>query len=127
VGPEAARGFNIYRNGVKVALVEPQTFVDTGLAPSTSYTYTVTSVSGPMESLHSAPATGTTTSAWQCASFYSSNYEHVQKGRATTSGGNCFAVGSGAAMGLYNTFVHHTLAETSQGYYALGECPRAVL
>ena len=47
----------------------------------------------------------------------------VAAGRATTSGGSCFAVGSGDAMGLYNIFTKTYLAETSSGYYVVGQCP----
>ncbi|MFJ8648625.1 alpha/beta hydrolase family esterase [Streptomyces sp. NPDC093546] len=55
----------------------------------------------------------------------SSNYHHVQAGRATTSGGYTFANGSQQNMGLYNTFVTHTLRESPAGWYTLadGACP----
>ncbi|MFG2352341.1 alpha/beta hydrolase family esterase [Streptomyces sp. NPDC048521] len=54
-----------------------------------------------------------------------SNYAHVQAGRATTSGGYTYAVGSHQNMGLYNTFVSHTLKESPTGYYTLADsgCP----
>ncbi|MEU7281061.1 PHB depolymerase family esterase [Streptomyces sp. NPDC045431] len=55
----------------------------------------------------------------------SSNYQHVQAGRATTNGGYTFAKGSQQNMGLYNTFVTHTLKESPTGWYSLadGACP----
>ena len=55
----------------------------------------------------------------------SSNYTHVQAGRATTRLGYTYAVGSGQAMGLYNTFVVHTLKQSPPGYYTLADasCP----
>jgi feruloyl esterase len=54
-----------------------------------------------------------------------SNYEHVQAGRATQRLGYVYAVGSGHAMGLYNTFTRHTLRQSPPGYYTLADagCP----
>ncbi|WP_258565357.1 PHB depolymerase family esterase, partial [Streptomyces sp. WELS2] len=59
------------------------------------------------------------------ACWTASNYAHVQAGRATTSGGSAYAVGSGQIMGLYNTFVTHTLKESPTGYFTLADsgCP----
>lgn len=57
--------------------------------------------------------------------FTASNYAQVQAGRATTSGGYTYAKGSQQNMGLYNTFVTHTLKESPTGYYTIadGGCP----
>ncbi|MEW2634096.1 PHB depolymerase family esterase [Streptomyces sp. NPDC048389] len=54
-----------------------------------------------------------------------SNYAHVRAGRATTAGGYTYAKGSGQYMGLYNTFVTHTLKESPAGHYVVadGSCP----
>jgi hypothetical protein len=54
-----------------------------------------------------------------------SNYAHVQAGRARTSGGWTYARGSNQAMGLYNTFVRHTLRESPAGYFTVADtgCP----
>jgi feruloyl esterase len=54
-----------------------------------------------------------------------SNYQHVQAGRATTRLGYVYAVGSGQAMGLYNTWVRHTLRQSPPGYYTVADagCP----
>ncbi|MFI0809092.1 extracellular catalytic domain type 1 short-chain-length polyhydroxyalkanoate depolymerase [Streptomyces echinatus] len=59
------------------------------------------------------------------ACWTASNYVHVQEGRATTSGGYTYAGGSGQNMGLYNTFVTHTLKESPTGYFTLADagCP----
>ncbi|MEW2288185.1 PHB depolymerase family esterase [Streptomyces sp. NPDC047841] len=59
------------------------------------------------------------------ACWTASNYAHVQAGRATTSGGYTYAKGSQQNMGLYNTFVTHTLKEAPQGYFTLADtgCP----
>lgn len=61
--------------------------------------------------------------SYSCTQTTASNYAHVQAGRATSSGGYAYAVGSGSLMGLYNIFYSSTLAETSAGYYSLGSCP----
>ncbi|MEV7912757.1 extracellular catalytic domain type 1 short-chain-length polyhydroxyalkanoate depolymerase [Streptomyces griseus] len=59
------------------------------------------------------------------ACWTASNYEHVRAGRATTTGGLVYAKGSGQDLGLYNTFVTHTLKESPPGHYvrADGACP----
>ncbi|MEU9479403.1 PHB depolymerase family esterase [Streptomyces sp. NPDC048191] len=59
------------------------------------------------------------------ACWTASNYAQVQAGRATTSGGNTYAKGSQQNMGLYNTFVTHTLKESPTGYYTIADsgCP----
>ncbi|MFF8730960.1 alpha/beta hydrolase family esterase [Streptomyces sp. NPDC015171] len=59
------------------------------------------------------------------ACWTASNYAQVRAGRATTGGGYAYAVGSHQNMGLYNTFVTHTLKETPAGYFTLadGGCP----
>ncbi|CAA9221254.1 MAG: Poly(3-hydroxyalkanoate) depolymerase [uncultured Corynebacteriales bacterium] len=53
------------------------------------------------------------------------NYEHVQAGRATTTGGYVYARGSGQAMGLHNVFIRHTLRQSPPGYYTVADagCP----
>ena len=73
----------------------------------------------------SAPPPTTTTTGSPVACFTASNYAHVTAGRAYTSGGYTYAVGSNQAMGLYNTWVTHTLARTAPNYYVLADagCP----
>jgi hypothetical protein len=58
-----------------------------------------------------------------CTTVTTNNFNHVSAGRATTSGGLTFAVGSGDPMGLFNTFVTNTLAETAPGFWRVGNCP----
>jgi poly(3-hydroxybutyrate) depolymerase len=58
-----------------------------------------------------------------CTATTSSNYAHVQAGRAHNSGGYALANGSNQNMGLNNTFYTSTLAQTSAGYYVIGACP----
>lgn len=59
------------------------------------------------------------------ACWTASNYAQVQAGRATASGGSAYANGSHQNMGLYNTFVTHTLKESPTGYFTLADsgCP----
>ncbi|MFF8982390.1 alpha/beta hydrolase family esterase [Streptomyces globisporus] len=59
------------------------------------------------------------------ACWAANNYEHVRAGRATTTGGQVYAKGSGQYLGLYNTFVTHTLKEFPAGHYVVadGSCP----
>ncbi|MFB7296799.1 extracellular catalytic domain type 1 short-chain-length polyhydroxyalkanoate depolymerase [Streptomyces rubiginosohelvolus] len=59
------------------------------------------------------------------ACWTANNYEHVRAGRATTTGGQVYAKGSGRHLGLYNTFVTHTLKESPAGHYVVadGSCP----
>ncbi|MEC4725160.1 PHB depolymerase family esterase [Shewanella sp. D64] len=60
---------------------------------------------------------------FQCTESTTSNYAHVQAGRAITNGYYVFALGSGANMGLYNVFYSTTLAETNNSYFVIGSCP----
>jgi DNA recombination protein RmuC len=45
----------------------------------------------------------------------------VQAGRATTRSGSSYAVGSGQATGLYNSFVRHALRQSPPGYYTVAD------
>ncbi|CRK60020.1 Poly(3-hydroxyalkanoate) depolymerase [Alloactinosynnema sp. L-07] len=53
------------------------------------------------------------------------NYGHVAAGRAHHAGGYTYANGSNQEMGLYNTFVRHTLKETPPGHFVVADtgCP----
>ena len=53
----------------------------------------------------------------------SSNYAHVQAGRAHDSGGYALANGSNQSMGLNNLFYTATLKQTGTNYYVIGTCP----
>ena len=120
-----ASGYNVYRGGSKVnpSKVAGTSYTDTGLAPGTTYSWTVTSLdANDAESAPSSPATGTTTgSAPVC--FTASNYAHTTAGRAHQSGGYAYANGSNQNMGLWNTFVVTTLKQTGPNYYVIGTCP----
>ncbi|WP_370660479.1 extracellular catalytic domain type 1 short-chain-length polyhydroxyalkanoate depolymerase [Massilia soli] len=120
-----ATGYNVYRNGVKVnaSPVAGTAFTDTGLAASTTYSYQASTLAGTSESGLSGAVQGTTNSSFTCTTTNSSNYAHVQAGRAYNSGGYALATGSNQNMGLNNTFYTNTLAQTSAGYYVIGNCP----
>jgi len=120
-----ASGYHVYRNGGKITAspVGSTGYVDSGLAASTSYSYTVTSYAAGNESAPAAAVTATTQSGFTCSATTASNYAHVTAGRAVNSGGYALAKGSNQNMGLYNTFYTSTLAQTSAGYYIIGNCP----
>ncbi|MFJ2302251.1 PHB depolymerase family esterase [Streptomyces sp. NPDC087787] len=113
--------YNVYRNGTKAGSATGTTYTDTGLAPGTSYSYTVAAVdSSGAVGASSAPVTATTAgTAPRC--YTANNYNHVQAGRAHQSGGYTYANGSDQNMGLYNVAVTHTLKETSPGYFVIAD------
>jgi poly(3-hydroxybutyrate) depolymerase len=122
-----ASGYNVYRGGSKdnATPISGTSYTDTGLAASTTYSWTVSAVdSTGLESAQSTAATGTTTAAAPPATCYTaSNYAHTTAGRATQTGGYTYANGSGQNMGLWNTFVTTTLKQTGTNYYVIGTCP----
>ncbi|MGH8809644.1 MAG: extracellular catalytic domain type 2 short-chain-length polyhydroxyalkanoate depolymerase [Noviherbaspirillum sp.] len=119
-----ATGYHVYRNGTKVTAspVAATSYTDTGLAASTTYSYAVSAFASGNESALSASVSGSTTSGFVCSTTTSSNYAHVTAGRAINSGGYALAKGSNQNMGLNNTFYTTTLAQTSSGYYVIGNC-----
>ena len=126
-GVNGATGYNVYRNTNKVnALpVSGASYSDTGLAATTTYSWTVKSIdTNSAESVASSAATGTTSGTpVPAATCYSaSNYAHTTAGRAYQTGGNTYANGSNQAMGLWNTFVTTTLKQTGANYYMIGTC-----
>ncbi len=120
-----ATGYNVYRNGTRITTTPVTTagYTSTGLAASTTYSFAVSSVDASGESTLSSPVSATTKSAWTCSTTSSSNYSHVQAGRAHDSGGYALANGSNQNMGLDNMFYSTTLAQTAPGYYVIGNCP----
>ncbi len=120
-----ASGYNVYRNGSKLtpAPLAGTAYTDSGLAPSTTYSYQVSAVAGALESGLSAAVSASTTSGFTCTTVTASNFAHVQAGRAHDSGGFALANGSNQNMGLDNLFYIQTLAQTAPGHYVVGNCP----
>lgn len=120
-----AAGYNVYRGGAKVngSTVSGTSFTDTGLAPATTYSWTVAAVdAGGLQGALSAPASGTTTGSAPAVCFTASNYAHTTAGRAHVSGGLALANGSNQNMGLWNIFVTTTLKQTGPNFYVIGSC-----
>ncbi|MFJ6698409.1 PHB depolymerase family esterase [Streptomyces sp. NPDC091272] len=121
-----AASYAVLRDGARVAGPTGTSYTDTGLTPGTSYAYRVSAVgpdarSGTPSAVVTVRTTGTPPGGGAC--FTANNYAHTVAGRARQSGGQVFAVGSGQAMGLWNTAVTHTLRETSPGYFVLADGP----
>ena len=122
-----ATSYNVYRNANKTnALpVTATSYIDTGLAAATTYSWTVKAVDGNnAESPASAAATGTTTGTPPIAAtcYSASNYAHTVAGRAYVLGGYTYANGSGQYMGLWNIYTTTTLKKTATNYYVIGGC-----
>lgn len=117
-----AASYEVRRDGGKVASPAGTTYTDTGLTAGASYGYTVAAVdSSGAVGTAAAAVTATTTGGVPAQCFTANNYAHVTAGRAHTSGGYVYANGSGQNMGLYNTFVTHTLKESPAGYFVLAD------
>jgi poly(3-hydroxybutyrate) depolymerase len=120
-----AAGYHVFRDGgqVDTSLVTGTSYLDTGLAPATTYSWTVAAVdSNGTQGAMSTPAGGTTTGA-AATCYTASNYAHTTAGRAHHSGGYAYANGSNQNMGLWNVFVVTTLKQTAPDYYVIGTCP----
>ncbi|MET9506595.1 PHB depolymerase family esterase [Streptomyces sp. NPDC006622] len=122
---DGAAGYVIHRDGSPVAAPASTSYTDTGLSPGSTHTYAVAARdadggAGPLSATVTARTTGATAACWTA-----SNYAHVSAGRATTGGGSTYAKGSGQNMGLYNTFVTHTLKESPVGHFTVADtaCP----
>ncbi|MFE1377615.1 PHB depolymerase family esterase [Streptomyces sp. NPDC058740] len=116
-----ASSYEVYRGGARVGTTTSASYTDAGLATATTYAYTVAAVdtAGAVGAV-SSPVSATTTGHPPTCST-ANNYQHVAAGRAYQSGGQTYATGSGQAMGLYNTFVTHTLKQTAPGYYVVAD------
>ncbi|MFE7527126.1 PHB depolymerase family esterase [Kitasatospora sp. NPDC057542] len=120
-----AASYQVFRNGTQVGSATGTAFTDTGLTAGTTYSYAVAAVDGSgTVGARSAAVTATTPGGGTFQCFTASNYDQVLDGRATRAGGLTYALGSGQSMGLWNTFVIHTLKQTGPGYYVLadGQC-----
>ncbi|WP_455351963.1 extracellular catalytic domain type 1 short-chain-length polyhydroxyalkanoate depolymerase [Streptomyces sp. SYSU K217416] len=120
-----AASYAVYRDGSRIATPTAPPFTDTGLSPGTTHTYSVAARDAAgAEGARSAEVSATTTGA-AAKCWTANNYQQVQAGRATTDGSYAYAKGSNQNMGLYNTFVTHTLKESPAGYYVIADngCP----
>lgn len=120
-----AAGYSVFRNGgqVNAGLVGGTSYTDTGLAPGTTYSWTVAAVDGNgAQGAMSSPASGTTTGA-PATCYTASNYAHTVAGRAYASFGYTYAKGSNQNMGLWNIYTSTTLKQTAPDYYVIGTCP----
>jgi chitodextrinase len=124
-----AAGYNVYRNGNKTnaLTVYGTSYTDSGLAASTSYSWTVRAAdANGAEGAASSAVTATTLAAAggetpTCTT--ASNYAHTLAGRAYALYGFTYANGSGQGMGWWNIFVTTTLKKTGPNYYVIGTCP----
>jgi len=118
-----AASYRVYRNNVQIAQPTLPSLSDSGLQPETTYVYTVRGVtSDGQEGPLSDQLIVETGSSWTCEEYYDNNYNHVGDNRAYTRVGYVYAIGSDDFMGLYNVGANTRLAETSQGYYVVGNC-----
>ena len=122
-------GYNVYRNGNKTnaLTVYGTSYTDSGLAASTSYSWTVRAAdANGAEGAASSAVTATTLAAAggetpTCTN--ASNYAHTLAGRAYALYGMTYANGSGQSMGLWNIYAKTTLKKTGPNYYVIGTCP----
>lgn len=119
-----ALSYAVLRDGELINSDVPEnSYTDTGLTASTTYSYSVEAIgSDGGGGTPSDAVTATTTDGWECEDWNDNNYNHVAAGRATTTGGDCYCVGSGDNLGLYNVATYTTVAETSDGYFEKTSC-----
>eukprot|EP00008_Paramoeba_atlantica_P006915 CAMPEP_0201487612 /NCGR_PEP_ID=MMETSP0151_2-20130828/14084_1 /ASSEMBLY_ACC=CAM_ASM_000257 /TAXON_ID=200890 /ORGANISM="Paramoeba atlantica, Strain 621/1 / CCAP 1560/9" /LENGTH=514 /DNA_ID=CAMNT_0047872703 /DNA_START=238 /DNA_END=1782 /DNA_ORIENTATION=+ len=118
-----ATAYNIYRNASLLTTTQSPPYTDSSLSSSTFYSYFVTGLNGSEEGEASESIDVLTLSDFVCTTVTSSNYDHIEAGRAYEKLGEAYALGSNQDMGLDNTFYHTTLSETSLNYYIIGNCP----
>ncbi|MEV6977765.1 PHB depolymerase family esterase [Kitasatospora sp. NPDC093806] len=119
-----AASYQVFRDGIRIASPTGTAYTDGGLSAGTGYGYAVAAV-GADGTVGARSATVTaTTPGGPAPCFTTDNYHQVAAGRATQSGGLVSALGSGQAMGLWNTSTVHTLRQTGPGYFVLadGQC-----
>ncbi len=116
-----AASYDVYRGGMKAGTTTRPSYTDTGLTVGTSYAYTVAAVDAAGAVGATSSSVTATTTGYTPTCYTASNYQHTSAGRAYQSGGQTYATGSGQAMGLYNTFVTHTLKQTAPGHYVVAD------
>ncbi len=120
-----AASYTVSRDGAQAGTATSTSFTDTGLSPGTAYTYTVAAVDSTGAAGTASGTVTATTGGFVPQCFTDNNYNQVAAGRAHQTSGTTYANGSNQDMGLWNTFVTHTLEETSAGYYVVADsgCP----
>jgi poly(hydroxyalkanoate) depolymerase family esterase len=120
-----AASYAVYRDGAEAGTSTTTSFTDNGLSSGTSYQYTVAALDSSGTAGAASAAVTATTSGFVAQCFTDNNYDQVAAGRAHQTNGTAYANGSNQNMGLWNTFVTHTLEETSAGYYVIADsgCP----
>ncbi|MDY0814330.1 PHB depolymerase family esterase [Kitasatospora purpeofusca] len=116
-----AVSYRIFRDGAPVAAPTGTAWTDGGLSAGTAYGYAVASVAADGTTGARSTTVTVTTPGGPAPCYTTDNYHQVAAGRATQSGGLVYALGSGQAMGLWNTFTVHTLRRTGPGYYVLAD------
>ena len=117
------------RTKVNTTPITGTSYTVAGLSASTAYTFWAKSLDGSsLAGAESAAVSATTANPPFCALFTSSNYAHVQAGRATQNAASrAIAKGSLADMGLNNTYTMNTLKEAPAGYYTIsGDCASTI-
>lgn len=90
-------------------------------SPTTSSTPSPSPTTSPTVSSTPSP---TSTSSAPAVCFTASNYAQTTAGRAYQTAGETYANGSNQDMGLWNTYVTHTLKQTGTNYWVIadGQC-----
>ncbi|MFD4907059.1 extracellular catalytic domain type 1 short-chain-length polyhydroxyalkanoate depolymerase [Kitasatospora purpeofusca] len=116
-----AVSYRIFRDGTPVADPSGTAWTDRGLSAGTAYGYAVAPVAADGTEGARTTTVTVTTPGGPAPCYTTDNYHQVAAGRATLVGGLVYALGSGQAMGLWNTFTVHTLRRTGPGYYVLAD------
>ncbi|MFJ8692792.1 extracellular catalytic domain type 1 short-chain-length polyhydroxyalkanoate depolymerase [Streptomyces roseolilacinus] len=121
-----ATSYAVFRGGTKVGGTTSTAYTDIGLATGTTYGYAVAAVDSAGAAGALSPVVTATTTGFTPTCHTASNYDHTVAGRARESGGHTYAKGSDQPMGLWNTFITHTLRQTSPGHYVIADSGCAV-
>ncbi|WP_107094540.1 PHB depolymerase family esterase [Streptomyces sp. XY431] len=116
-----AVSYRVFRDGAPVGDPTGTAWTDGGLSAGTAYGYAVAPVAADGTTGTRSTTVTVTTPGGPAPCYTTDNYHQVAAGRATLSGGLVYALGSGQAMGLWNTFTVHTLRRTGPDYYVLAD------
>ncbi|CAG0988331.1 Exochitinase 1 [Burkholderiales bacterium] len=123
-GVSGATGYKVYRGTAGVGTPSGASFTDTGLSPSTTYTYQVAAINAAGEGPKSEAMNATTQAGSGGACFTANNVAHVSAGRAYLAWGLVYARGSNESMGFYSALTTTKLRQTATDYYVVDStCP----